>query len=80
MEPPPLAAGSVVSRSWVTRYARGTSSMSKKSRHEELKKVAVGSEALYGGTMGSRDMMTEAVNRMAIGSSGEGGNTGSYLV
>jgi len=34
------------SLSWDTRYASGTSSMRRKSRHEELRKLALGSEAL----------------------------------
>jgi hypothetical protein len=46
------------SLSWVTRYASGTSSMRRKSRHEELRKLALGSEALYGGITGSSDILT----------------------
>ena len=38
------------------RYASGTTSISKKSKQEELRNVACGSEALYGGAGGSKDM------------------------
>jgi hypothetical protein len=31
--------------------------MSRKSRHEELRKLAFGSDALYGGITASKDMM-----------------------
>lgn len=34
----------------------GTSSIRRKSRHDELRKVAVGSDALYGGITDSNDM------------------------
>lgn len=46
------AEGEAKSRSVVTRWASGTSSMRRKSRVEEERKVAVGSEELKGGEAG----------------------------
>lgn len=40
-----------------TRCASGTSSMSRKSRHDDERKDALGSEELYGGETGSRDIV-----------------------
>lgn len=51
------AEGEAKSRSVVTRRASGTSSMRRKSRVEEERNVAVGSEELKGGRGGERDML-----------------------
>lgn len=53
----PEVAAAAASTSCVTRYAMGTSSMRRKSRHEEERKRADGSEALYGGITASKDML-----------------------
>lgn len=54
--------GRAKSHSCVTRYARGTSSMRRKSRHDVERKVAVGSDELYGGMTGSRDMASACLS------------------
>lgn len=54
------AEGEAKSRSTVTRWASGTSSMRRKSRVEEERNVAVGSEELKGGRGGERDILCVA--------------------
>lgn len=51
------AGGEAKSRSVVTRWASGTSSMRRKSSVEEERKLAVGSEELKGGRGGERDIL-----------------------
>ena len=51
------------SRCWVTRCARGTSSMRRKSMQDAFRKLADGSVELYGGMTGSNDIVVVVVDR-----------------
>lgn len=51
----PSRSRSLESSSFASRYASGTSSISRRSRHDVFTNVAVGSDALYGGAGVSKE-------------------------